>query len=320
MTSDLRIVFMGTPEFAVESLDALVKNNYNVVGVITAPDKPAGRGMKIQFSAVKEYALRNNLNLFQPEKLKNPEFIETLKALHPDLQVVVAFRMLPEVIWKMPRLGTFNVHSSLLPQYRGAAPINWAVINGEKETGVTTFFINENIDTGDIIFSEKVTIGEDETAGELHDHLMKIGAELIVRTVEAIREGNLNIQKQEKTDNEIKPAPKIFKEDCRINWSKDLDSIHNFIRGLSPFPSAFTEINSPENKKYYLKVFKSSKEKADHILSIGKIQTDQKYFLKIAVTGGFINLLEIQLEGRKKMAVKDFLRGFHLNEEWNLLS
>ena len=320
MSSDLRIVFMGTPDFAVESLDALLKNNFNVVGVITAPDKPAGRGMKIQYSAVKEFALKNNLNLLQPEKLKNPEFIESLKALQPDIQVVVAFRMLPEVIWNMPRLGTFNLHASLLPNYRGAAPINWAIINGEKETGVTTFFINQNIDTGDIIFFEKISIGDDETAGELHDRLMKTGAELVVKTIKAISEGNLKIQKQQfiQPDEEIKSAPKIFKDDCKINWNQDLDSIHNLIRGLSPYPAAFTELVSPENKTFLLKIFKCSKEKSQHKFSNGKILTDQKEFLKVAVNGGFINLLEIQLEGRKKMSVSEFLRGFHLNEEWKL--
>jgi len=318
MNSDLRIVFMGTPDFAVESLNALLKNNFNVVGVITAPDKPAGRGMKIQYSAVKEYALKNNLNLLQPEKLKSPEFIYSLKALLPDLQVVVAFRMLPEIVWNMPRFGTFNLHASLLPHYRGAAPINWAIINGEKETGITTFFINQNIDTGDIIFSEKVSIGDDETAGELHDRLMTTGAELVVKTVKTISEGNLKIQKQELilSAENIKSAPKLFKENCKINWNQDLDSIHNLIRGLSPYPAAFTELVSPENKTFLLKIFKCSKEKTNHDFSNGKILTDHKVFFKIAVKGGFISLLQVQLEGRKKMSVSEFLRGFHLNEEW----
>ncbi len=310
---------MGTPEFAVASLDMLVKNNMNVVGVVTAPDKPAGRGMKIRFSPVKVYALKNELQLFQPEKLKNPDFIEQLKILQPDLFVVVAFRMLPEIIWKMPKYGTFNLHASLLPQYRGAAPIHWAVINGEKETGVTTFFINENIDTGNIIFKEKISIGEEETTGSVHDHLMTIGADLVLKTVLAVQDNQIVSTVQVeliKDSSELKPAPKLFKVDCKINWNNDIQNIFNRIRGLSPFPTAYTELGSPDGQQFLLKIYSCQKEISVHKIAPGTIQTDRKTFLKVAVTNGYILINELQLEGRKKMFVAEFLRGFPIDNSW----
>src|ERR1043165_9173853 len=246
----LRIVFMGTPEFAVASLDALVNKGYNIVGVITAPDKPAGRGMKLQESAVKKYAVEKGLRILQPEKLKNPQFLDELKSLNADLQVVVAFRMLPEVVWNMPALGTINVHASLLPQYRGAAPINWAIINGEKQTGITTFKLKHEIDTGDILLQETINIGEDETAGELHDRMKEIGAQLLVKTIKGIADGSLKETPQPPGD--IKHAPKIFTETCHIKWNKSLNSIYNLIRGLSPYPGAFTLLDEK-----VLKIFKA---------------------------------------------------------------
>lgn len=304
-----RIVFMGTPEFAVASLDALVQEGFNVVGVITAPDKPAGRGMKLQESAVKKYAAEHGLHILQPEKLKNPAFIEELQALRADVQVVVAFRMLPEIVWDMPPLGTINLHASLLPQYRGAAPINWAVINGEKQTGVTTFKLQHQIDTGNILLQEKIDIGGDETAGELHDEMKTVGAKLLVKTIQQLAAGTL----QEITQDDfaatqqitLKHAPKIFTETCKIDWSKPAEDIHNLIRGLSPYPAAFTHLDGK-----LLKVFRSSKEVKEHSLQPGTIQSDGKTYLKYACVNGFINLLDIQLEGKKRMGVEDFLRGY----------
>ena len=310
--NSFRIVFMGTPEFAVAPLDILLTNNFQIVGVVTAPDKPSGRGMKIHASAVKEYALKKGLKIFQPEKLKNPEFIESLKELHADLFIVVAFRMLPKSVWEIPTCGTINLHASLLPQYRGAAPINFAIINGEKETGVTTFFINEQIDTGDIIDSVKTEISAEENAGDLHDRLMNIGAQLVLDTVISIRDGNLKKTNQSViTTNEIlKSAPKISKEDCRINWNENAEIIHNKIRGLSPFPGAFTELLVHENKKYLLKIFKSKTEIIAHDFSVGSIFSDEINYIKIAVKNGYVLLEELQLEGRKKMSTTEFLRGF----------
>jgi methionyl-tRNA formyltransferase len=310
---------MGTPEFAVESLDLLVKNNYTIAGVITVPDKPAGRGQQVQESAVKKYALEKGLPLLQPEKLKDPTFLEQLKALNADLQIVVAFRMLPEVVWKMPRLGTFNLHGSLLPQYRGAAPINWAVINGEKETGVSTFFLQHEIDTGKIIFREKTPIAENETAGEIHDRLMHIGAELVLRTVQAIEKNDYpQIDQAEliAQGEREKHAPKIFKEDCKIDWSKDAAAIHNFIRGLSPYPAAWTTFISPEGKEYSVKIFGTEKESSIHDQPAGLINTDTKSLIRIAAPGGCIIIKELQLAGKKKMAAAEFLRGFPLSEGW----
>jgi methionyl-tRNA formyltransferase len=303
---DLRIVFMGTPEFAVASLDALVKAGCNIVGVITAPDKPAGRGMKLQESAVKKYAVENGLHVLQPEKLKNQQFLEELRSLKADLQVVVAFRMLPEIVWNMPPMGTINVHGSLLPQYRGAAPINWAVINGDKETGVTTFKLKHEIDTGNILLQEKMPIGENETAGEVHDRMKELGAKVLVRTVEGLANGSLKEQPQtEMTDGSaIRHAPKIFTETCRIDWTQTVDQVHNLIRGLSPFPGAFTQL---DNK--ILKVFKSEKEITSTSIAAGTFESDGKTYLRFAASNGYVYLKEIQLEGKKRMKVEDFLRG-----------
>jgi methionyl-tRNA formyltransferase len=304
----LRIVFMGTPEFAVASLDALVKAGCQIVGVITAPDKPAGRGMQLQQSAVKQYAVEKGLTVLQPEKLKSPSFIEELGSLKADLQIVVAFRMLPEIVWNMPPIGTVNVHGSLLPQYRGAAPINWAVINGEKETGVTTFKLKHEIDTGDILLQEPIPIGDDETVGSLHDRMKEIGAQLLVRTVEGLANGSLQEIPQSEIGNqksEIKHAPKIFTETCRINWNKPVDDIYNMIRGLSPYPAAFTDLNGKK-----LKIYSSSKEKRAIEKIPGEWETDKSTFLRFAGKDGLISIKELQLEGKKKMSVQEFLRGY----------
>lgn len=297
---------MGTPDFAVASLDALVKANFDIVAVITAPDKLAGRGQKINESAVKKYASEKGIPVLQPEKLKNPEFLEELKSYHADLQVVVAFRMLPEVVWSMPPKGTINLHGSLLPQYRGAAPINHAIINGEKESGVTTFFLTHEIDTGDIILSDATPIADDETAGELHDKLMIVGANLLVKTVKAIAEGNFTEQPQPQTDV-LKHAPKIFKEDCKIDWNKPAQQVHNLIRGLSPYPTAFTILNDKT-----LKIFKATLEEKEPGIAAGGFLTDGKTYLKFATKDGFIKLLDIQYEGKKRMLIEDFLRGIRL--------
>jgi methionyl-tRNA formyltransferase len=306
--TDLRIVFMGTPEFAVASLQALVEAGCNIVGVITAPDKPAGRGMKLTESPVKKYAAENGLQILQPEKLKNPDFLAALKVLNADLQIVVAFRMLPEAVWNMPPLGTINLHGSLLPQYRGAAPINWAIINGEKETGVTTFKLKHEIDTGDILLQKKILIGENDTAGQLHNVMKEIGANLLVTTVKGIADGSLLETPQSKIINqagELKHAPKIFTETCTINWNKTCDEIYNLIRGLSPYPGAITQFEGR-----ILKIYQSKKEVVNHTSAIGQWLTDKNSFLKFACADGYIYVTELQLEGRKKMIVEDFLRGF----------
>jgi methionyl-tRNA formyltransferase len=306
---DLRIVFMGTPEFAVASLDALVNASCNIVGVITAPDKAAGRGLKLQESAVKKYAVEKGLKILQPEKLKNPYFLEELKSLHADLQVVVAFRMLPGVVWSMPPMGTINVHASLLPQYRGAAPINWAVINGEKESGVTTFKLKHEIDTGDILLQEKISIGENETAGELHDKLKELGSSVLVRTVKGLADGTLKETPQSEllhsAAETVKHAPKIFTETCKIDWTKTVDEVHNLIRGLSPFPGAFTYLNGK-----LLKIYRSEKEHRQPAISAGQFEANGKSFLKFACRDGFISVKELQLEGKKRINVEDFLRGY----------
>jgi methionyl-tRNA formyltransferase len=302
---NIRIIFMGTPDFAVASLDILVKNGYNIVGVITAPDKPAGRGLQLQQSAVKQYAVSKGLHVLQPEKLKNPAFLEELRALKADLQVVVAFRMLPELVWDMPPLGTINVHASLLPNYRGAAPINWAIINGEKQSGVTTFKLQHEIDTGDILFSKSVDIRDDETAGELHDDLMATGAGLLLQTVQALASGNAKGTPQAHIKAEdIKHAPKIFKEDCQIKWERPIDQVYNLVRGLSPYPAAWTMLNGKN-----LKIFKASREHTRPNVTPGEVVTDNKTYLKIAAADGYLSLLEIQLEGKKRMDVEAFLRG-----------
>jgi methionyl-tRNA formyltransferase len=306
----LRIVFMGTPEFAVASLQALVEAGFAVVGVITAPDKQAGRGMKLTESAVKKYALEKGLHLLQPEKLKNPAFVEELKALRADIQVVVAFRMLPEIVWNMPPMGTINVHGSLLPQYRGAAPINWAVINGEIQTGVTTFKLQHAIDTGDILLQESFAIGSEETAGEVHDRMKIIGAALLVKTIRGLAAGTLQEEPQQPAtvDAPLNHAPKIFTETCKINWHQPATAVHNLIRGLSPFPGAFTLIN---NKT--CKITRATKELVTPAVAPGAWQTDNKTYLKFAAADGYIHAIEIQLEGKKKMMVDEFLRGYRFD-------
>lgn len=312
---DLRIVFMGTPGFAVESLRALVENNYNVVSVITAPDRPAGRGYKLQPSAVKEYALSQGLNILQPEKLKDETFLEELRALKADIQVVVAFRMLPEVVWDMPPMGTFNLHGSLLPQYRGAAPINWAIINGEKQTGVTTFFLTHEIDTGKIIMQESITIEPNDNVEVIHDKLMHIGAKLVTKTIDNIIEGEVEAKAQSNyfdNESELKPAPKIFKETCEIDWSKSSADIHNFVRGLSPYPAAWANLEVNGNALTF-KIFETKPIKELHDLKPGTIVTDNKTTLRIATQDGFVELLDIQLSGKKRMKTSQFLNGFSFN-------
>jgi len=322
MNRPLKIVYMGTPDFAVAPLDALVKSGYNVAAVVTAPDKQAGRGLKIQESAVKKYAVSKGLRILQPEKLKSQDFLDELNSIQPDLQIVVAFRMLPEIVWKLPISGTFNLHASLLPQYRGAAPINWAIINGEEKTGVTTFFINENIDTGNILMSAETPVLPTESAGELHDRLMHLGADLVLKTVRAIENKTYDSKPQQHVTSisELKSAPKIYKEDCRINWNQNADKVFNLIRGLSPYPAAFTELISPDGSTHYIKVFHSTKEISQHNFKPGKIVTDGKTHLSIAVTDGFIHLQEVQLSAKKKMPIDLFLRGFSMNSEWKEVS
>ncbi|MBI4930447.1 MAG: methionyl-tRNA formyltransferase [Bacteroidetes bacterium] len=320
MDEKLRIVFFGTPEFAVASLDMLMKNNYDVVGIVTAADKPAGRGLELKFSAVKEYAMSKNISVLQPENLKSEEFLSQMKELNPNLGIVVAFRKLPKKVWSFPSLGTFNLHASLLPHYRGAAPINWAIINGEKESGVTTFFLDDEIDTGKIILRAKENIREEDNAGDLYERLMKDGADLMLKTVRAIESGNYTPEDQLtylKPSEKPKLAPKIFKEDCKINWKKKAEDVYDFIRGLSPYPTAWTEVKK-ENEILSLKIFSASKEIVNHQNELGSIQTDGKLFVKIAVKEGFINLLELQLAGRKKMNIEEFLRGFNFNE-WKII-
>ncbi len=306
---DLRIIYMGTPEFAVESLKALVENDFNVVAVVTMPDKPIGRGHKVQSSPVKEYAVAQKIPVLQPERLKDESFLAELSSFNADLQIVVAFRMLPEVVWAMPRLGTFNLHASLLPQYRGAAPINWAIINGETKTGVTTFFLQHEIDTGNIILQESVAILPEENVGNLHDKLMHIGAKSVVRTVEIILSEKVNTIPQQE-DEKLKLAPKIFKDTCRINWEKSGESIHNFVRGLSPYPAAWCELLQDNSDAVVLKVFETKFEKISHQMPLKRILTDGKSYLKVAVNDGFLHLKTIQIQGKKRMNVSDFLMGF----------
>jgi len=302
----MRILFLGTPEFAVPSLEILLNEGHEIVSVITAPDKPAGRGMHLQQSAIKKFAAEHELKILQPEKLKDENFLSELKSLEPDLGVVVAFRKLPETVWSLPRLGTFNLHASLLPDYRGAAPINWAIINGEKETGVTTFFLTHEIDMGKIILREKISIGAEETAGELHDRMKTIGATLVSKTVKQIKQGNVQTQSQPLTDH-FKKAPKIFTEDCRIHFDKSVDEVFNLIRGLSPYPAAFTMLNSK-----VLKIFRAKKISENVNQEAGEISSDGKTFLRFACRDGRIETTEVQLEGKKKMSIEEFLRGFHL--------
>lgn len=302
--NSLKIVFMGTPEFALPMLDILHQSEHKIVAVITAPDKPAGRGMNLQQSEVKQYAVSNNLPVLQPEKLKNETFLNELKALNADLFVVVAFRMLPEAVWNMAPFGTINLHASLLPDYRGAAPINWAVINGEKETGITTFKLQHEIDTGDVIYSDKISINEDENVGSVYHRLMEIGAPILLKTVNAIAENNYPQVPQPKSDVP-KHAPKIFKETCLIDWNKSANEIHNLIRGLSPYPAAFSKLDGK-----VLKIYASSKEIFEHNKPIGSYETDGKTYFKFYCKDGAILCHELQLEGKKKMKADEFLRGW----------
>jgi len=302
----MKIVFMGTPDFAVASLSALQNAGLDIVGVVTAADKPAGRGQKLNESAVKKYAVANGLKVLQPLKLKDPIFIEELKALNADLFVVVAFRMLPELVWQMPKKGTINLHGSLLPQYRGAAPINHVIINGEQESGVTTFFLKQEIDTGDIIFSDAIAIAPDETAGSLHDKLMVVGANLLVKTVKAIEADDYNEVPQPQSDD-LKSAPKIFKDFCKIDWNQNNQTVYNLIRGLSPYPTAFTTLNDKT-----LKIFDAEPDDKEPGISTGAFLTDGKTFLKFATKDGFIKLTDVQFEGKKRMLIDEFLRGMRL--------
>jgi methionyl-tRNA formyltransferase len=322
MPDKLKIVFMGTPNFAVESLKTLIESGHNIVGVVTAPDKPAGRGHKLEASPVKNFAEKVGIEvILQPLNLKSPEFIEKLGSLKADIQVVVAFRMLPEIVWSMPPKGTINLHASLLPDYRGAAPINWAIINGETETGVTTFFVEKEIDTGHIILSEKVGIGPETTAGELHDKLMIIGARLLLRTVGSISSGSYEAvaQKNIIVNKKLNPAPKIFKEICRIDWNIEGIKIHNFIRGLSPYPAAWTEL-SKNDEVISLKIFESKFTVSKHNLLPGKLITDHKSYLKVVVKDGYIELLSLQQPGKKRLVTAEFLRGFQNIDSYNLLA
>ncbi|MBC7863270.1 MAG: methionyl-tRNA formyltransferase [Bacteroidia bacterium] len=313
---------MGTPEFAVPSLEILVQHGYDVVGVVTAPDKPAGRGLELMKSAVKEFAEKNNLKILQPTNLKSEEFISELRSLNADLQIVVAFRMLPEAVWNMPALGTYNVHASLLPAYRGAAPINWAIINGEKESGVTTFKLQHQIDTGSILFQEKISIGENMNVGELYEQLMKMGAELLLKSVKAIENGNYQLteQKIDAEEEKIKHAPKIFKETCRIDWNKSADQIYDLIRGLSPYPAAWTELVDESGNKTQVKIFIAKKENSElQTKETGTIETENNNSIKVASLLGFIFVEELQLAGKKRMKTSEFLRGFKISPSHKFL-
>ena len=327
---DLRIVYMGTPDFAVEALRQLVEGGYNVVGVITMPDKPAGRGHKIQYSPVKQYALEQNLPLLQPEKLKDEAFVQALREWKADLQIVVAFRMLPEVVWSMPRLGTFNLHASLLPQYRGAAPINWAVINGDTETGITTFFLKHEIDTGEVIQQVRAPIADTDNVEIVHDKLMMLGGKLVVETVDAILNGVVKPVPQEEMAvvGELRPAPKIFKETCRIDWNQPVKKVYDFIRGLSPYPAAWSELVSPEGEVVVVKIFETEKYIRNEgkrcrnsrgcFCKVGSIETDGKKYIKVAVPGGFVSVLSLQLPGKKRLKTDELLRGFRLTNEYKM--
>lgn len=314
---ELRIVYMGTPDFAVESLRRLVENGYNVVGVITMPDKPAGRGHKIQFSPVKQYALSRNLPLLQPEKLKDENFLSALRAWRADLQIVVAFRMLPEVVWNMPPLGTFNLHASLLPQYRGAAPINRAIMNGDTVTGATTFFLSHEIDTGAIALQRSVSILPDDNAGTLHDKLMMLGAEMVTDTVDALLENRIvRIEQQELINEPLRPAPKIFKEDCRIDFSQPAHKIHDFVRGLSPYPAAWCSWNNGQETFAPVKIFETEVVESGNEKAVGTLHTDGKTFIEIACGNGAIRLKSLQLPAKKRLSVEELLRGFPLDNTW----
>lgn len=316
---DLRIVYMGTPDFAVESLRCLVEGGYNVVGVVTMPDKPMGRhGSVLQPSAVKQYAVEKGLRVLQPVNLKEEAFVEELRSLKADLQIVVAFRMLPEVVWNMPPMGTFNLHASLLPQYRGAAPINWAIINGDTETGITTFFLKHEIDTGEVIQQVHVPIADEDNVEIVHDKLMMLGGKLVTETVDAILAGTVKPIPQEQltslAEEELRPAPKIFKETCRIDWTKGVKRVYDFVRGLSPYPAAWTELVAEDGSSQVLKIFQTGKEFFSHEEKIGAVSTDGKTWLRIAVADGYLRIYSLQLAGKKRMPVEDFLRGFKFTQ------
>ncbi len=316
---DLRIVYMGTPDFAVESLRCLVEGGYNVVGVITMPDKPMGRhGSVLQPSPVKQYAVEKGLRVLQPVNLKDEAFVEELRSLKADLQIVVAFRMLPEVVWNMPPMGTFNLHASLLPQYRGAAPINWAIINGDTETGITTFFLKHEIDTGEVIQQVRVPIADEDDVEVIHDKLMMLGGRLVTETVDAILAGTVKPIPQEEmislSEEELRPAPKIFKDTCRIDWSKGVKGVYDFVRGLSPYPAAWTELVNAEGGSQVLKIFQTEKIFFSHGEKIGTLSSDGKTYLRVALADGYLNILSLQLAGKKRMPVADFLRGFKVTE------
>ncbi|MCB4797431.1 methionyl-tRNA formyltransferase [Neotamlana laminarinivorans] len=313
---DLKIIFMGTPDFAVDTLKTLVEQNYNIVGVITAPDKPAGRGRKLNESAVKQYAKSQNLNILQPTNLKSETFLTELKSLNANLQIVVAFRMLPTAVWQMPEYGTFNLHASLLPNYRGAAPINWAIINGETKTGVSTFFIDEKIDTGDMIFQEEINIETNDNAGSLHDKLMKIGSQLVLKTVSEIEKGNVKTQKQKENVN-IKTAYKLNRDNCKIDWTKPLDNIYNKIRGLSPYPAAWCVLNNGE-EKLDVKIYKAEKETTSHDFKTGSIISTKKE-LKVAVQNGYIIINQMKLPGKRLMDIKSLLNGYSFKSDAKML-
>jgi methionyl-tRNA formyltransferase len=316
-----QIIFLGTPEFAVPSLEILVRNGYAVAAVVTAPDQPAGRGQVMTSSPVKKFAESLDIPVLQPDKLKNPDFLATLNAFNASLFIVVAFRMLPEAVWKMPSLGTFNLHASLLPQYRGAAPINHAIINGETETGLTTFFLKQEIDTGEIIFQERITILPGENAGELHDRMMAAGADLVLKTTRAIFSGSIRpFDQQQLIDFSIplKPAPKIFRENCLIDWSKTSDDIYNLIRGLSPYPTAFTFFTSPAGEKYAVKIYRGEKSYRKRDMQASTLVTDGKKSLSVVTSDGTIDILELQLAGKKTMKTEEFLRGFRIFSDWKV--
>lgn len=317
----MRIIYFGTPEFAASQLEAILAAGYEVAAVVTMPDKPAGRGKKIQFSDVKKTALEHDLPLLQPEKLKNPEFLKALESYQANLFIVVAFRMLPEVVWKMPKYGTFNLHASLLPQYRGAAPINHAIINGETETGLTTFFLNEEIDKGAVIMREKVTIRPDENAGELHDELMLLGNKVVVETIQKIEKGEYQTQTQEELagDTLLKDAPKIFKDFCYVRWEANCQTAFNHIRGLSPYPAAHATICSETGESIDLKIYAAETETCTPSEIVGSIVTDNKKYLKITLKDGYLNMTTVQQAGKKAMPIADFLRGQHLDGRWKIV-
>jgi methionyl-tRNA formyltransferase len=315
MVRDIRIVFMGTPDFAVGILKSLLEHKFNVVGVVTAPDRPSGRGQKMNESAVKKFALEQNLHILQPTNLKDENFLAELKNLQANLQIVVAFRMLPKHVWQLPTFGTFNLHASLLPEYRGAAPINWAIINGETKTGVTTFFIDDKIDTGEVIAQKEIEILPEENAGDLHDKLMFLGSELVVETVQLIQGEKVTTNKQPKKD--LKPAPKIFKETCKIDWTDTIDNIYNKIRGLSPYPGAWTYIQN-DDQKIEAKIYKASKDLYSHSYPIGQIITSKKE-IKVSVKEGFVIIEELQLPGKRKMTVQELLNGYTFHTDAKVL-